>query len=53
MTLYCICRSADETRQMIECEKCNEWFHFDCVGVDPVSDENSILLVENLRHGGI
>lgn len=31
-TLYCICRSPDETA-MILCDKCNEWFHFRCMGL--------------------
>ena len=31
-TLYCICRSQDETA-MIQCDKCNEWFHFRCMNI--------------------
>ncbi|CDW80850.1 transcription factor jumonji [Stylonychia lemnae] len=34
--LYCICRTADESSQMIGCDKCDEWYHFECVGIDPV-----------------
>ena len=32
VTLYCICRTADETN-MICCDKCEEWYHFQCVGI--------------------
>eukprot|EP00347_Sterkiella_histriomuscorum_P001253 403372739 len=35
--LYCVCRTADETADMIGCDKCDEWFHFVCVGIDPTS----------------
>ena len=31
--LYCICKSADTERFMIACDKCDEWYHGDCVGV--------------------
>ncbi|RUS72162.1 hypothetical protein EGW08_020078 [Elysia chlorotica] len=32
--LYCVCRLPyDETRFMIECDVCNDWFHGSCVGV--------------------
>ncbi|XP_050408244.1 lysine-specific demethylase phf2 [Patella vulgata] len=35
--LYCSCRSPyDETRFMIECEVCKDWFHGSCVGIQEV-----------------
>lgn len=34
--LYCICRTTDESN-MIGCDKCDEWYHFACVGIDIVS----------------
>ena len=34
--LYCLCRTTDENN-MIGCDKCEEWYHFACVGIDPVS----------------
>lgn len=33
--LYCLCRTADESASMIGCDKCEEWYHFECVGIDP------------------
>jgi len=35
--LYCICRTADESAHMIGCDKCDEWYHFECVGLDIVT----------------
>lgn len=32
VTLYCICRTADE-QNMICCDKCEEWYHFHCIGI--------------------
>jgi hypothetical protein len=31
--LYCLCRMPQQGRFMIACDRCNEWFHGDCVGV--------------------
>ena len=33
--LYCLCRTTDENN-MIGCDKCDEWYHFACVGIDVV-----------------
>ena len=39
--LYCICRLADDHTRMIQCDSCEEWFHFRCVGLDESSlDDN-------------
>lgn len=32
-TLYCICRQPHNNRFMICCDRCEEWFHGDCVGI--------------------
>ncbi|XP_064154606.1 death-inducer obliterator 1 isoform X1 [Anguilla rostrata] len=32
-TLYCICRQKHNKRFMICCDRCEEWFHGDCVGI--------------------
>ena len=29
--IYCICRLPDDGSQMIECDKCQNWFHTNCV----------------------
>ncbi|XP_051119104.1 lysine-specific demethylase JMJ17 [Andrographis paniculata] len=31
--LYCICRRPYDERAMIACDKCDEWYHFDCVKI--------------------
>ncbi|XP_029773993.1 death-inducer obliterator 1 [Suricata suricatta] len=31
--LYCICRQPHNNRFMICCDRCEEWFHGDCVGI--------------------
>ena len=31
---YCICRTSTEDEAMIECERCREWYHFKCLGLD-------------------
>ncbi|XP_048874440.1 death-inducer obliterator 1-like isoform X2 [Brienomyrus brachyistius] len=31
--LYCICRQKHNERFMICCDRCEEWFHGDCVGI--------------------
>lgn len=31
--LYCICRRPYGERAMIACDKCDEWYHFDCVKI--------------------
>ncbi|CAN4077732.1 unnamed protein product [Withania somnifera] len=31
--LYCICRRPYDQRPMIACDKCDEWYHFDCINL--------------------
>ncbi|XP_041346830.1 uncharacterized protein LOC121366442 [Gigantopelta aegis] len=31
--VYCICRTSDCSRFMIDCDNCMEWFHGDCIGI--------------------
>jgi hypothetical protein len=34
--LYCVCRSAyDAKRSMICCDRCDGWFHYECIGMHP------------------
>ncbi|QPG75270.1 hypothetical protein FOA43_002621 [Brettanomyces nanus] len=39
---YCVCRRRHEDEAMIECDKCNEWFHFSCIGLKPDADIEKI-----------
>jgi PHD-finger len=34
--LYCLCKTTDENN-MIGCDRCDEWYHFACVGIDQVT----------------
>ncbi|GAA6033659.1 hypothetical protein JCM8097_004370 [Rhodosporidiobolus ruineniae] len=41
--LYCVCRELyDPERLMIACDKCEEWYHVDCVGIA----EDAVELVD-------
>ncbi|PLW57690.1 hypothetical protein PCANC_01398 [Puccinia coronata f. sp. avenae] len=33
--LYCICLGHDDHTPMIQCEGCENWFHFSCISLDP------------------
>ncbi|CAG8562025.1 1934_t:CDS:2 [Dentiscutata erythropus] len=30
---YCFCRRPDNFKTMIECDKCHEWYHCECIGM--------------------
>lgn len=30
-TTYCLCKTTDVSRFMIECDFCKDWFHGDCL----------------------
>lgn len=37
---YCLCQALyDERRPMIGCDYCNEWYHWECVGLSPPGDD--------------
>merc|ERR1712176_242274 len=39
-TLYCVCRTPyDTNRPMLACDHCEEWFHYECVGLTPPGDD--------------
>ncbi|KAI8084522.1 uncharacterized protein BX664DRAFT_283144 [Halteromyces radiatus] len=38
--LYCFCQKVyDETQFMIACDRCEKWFHGDCIGIDEKQGE--------------
>ena len=39
---YCICRGPDDHRWMIGCEKCEDWFHGECVDLDMQTGETLV-----------
>lgn len=39
---YCICRGPDNHRFMIACDKCEDWFHGDCINIDKYTGENLV-----------
>lgn len=39
---YCLCRGPDDHRWMICCEKCEDWFHGECIKMDKEIGENLI-----------
>ena len=38
--VYCVCRLPDNGERMICCDKCEEWYHFKCVDVTLITDNN-------------
>ncbi|CAL8086150.1 unnamed protein product [Calicophoron daubneyi] len=39
LPIYCVCRSTDGSRFMIACDRCEEWYHGDCINVTPKQAE--------------
>lgn len=39
---YCLCRGPDDHRWMICCEKCEDWFHGECIKMNKEIGENLI-----------
>ena len=38
--IYCLCRQPyDELRPMLSCDHCSDWFHYDCIGLQPPGDD--------------
>jgi hypothetical protein len=38
--LWCLCKLPyNEDRPMLSCDYCQDWFHYDCVGLRPPSDD--------------
>ena len=39
--LYCLCEQLyDEGRPMLSCDYCQDWFHYECVGLQPPCDDD-------------
>jgi hypothetical protein len=37
---YCLCQALyDEVRPMIGCDYCSDWFHWECVGLNPPRED--------------
>lgn len=50
---YCLCRGPDDHRWMICCEKCEDWFHGECINLDKTIGESLIekFVCPNCTHG--
>jgi len=35
--LFCVCRLPNEDEDMACCDKCEEWYHYKCLGIEDVS----------------
>ncbi|KAL2256572.1 hypothetical protein VTK26DRAFT_1467 [Humicola hyalothermophila] len=51
---YCLCRGPDDHRFMISCDRCEDWFHGECVGMDKHTGENLVqkYICPNCTDGG-
>ena len=46
-TQYCYCHEYyNADKGMLACDTCNEWFHFECVGVSPPKDNDPATAAE-------
>ena len=45
--IYCICRLPDRGDKMVFCDRCKEWYHFVCIGLDLDSDLDDTWLCTN------
>ena len=36
---FCICRLPNDGKPMIKCKKCREWYHAQCIGLNPINLE--------------
>ncbi|KAL1840852.1 hypothetical protein VTJ49DRAFT_7695 [Mycothermus thermophilus] len=51
---YCLCRGPDNHRFMIACDRCEDWFHGECIGMDKHTGENLVqrYICPNCTEGG-
>ena len=45
--IYCICHLPDRGDKMVFCDRCKEWYHFVCIGLDLDSDLDDTWLCTN------
>lgn len=49
---YCLCEQLyDEHKPMISCDHCDDWFHWDCVGLVEPDDEDDEPALKEFRSG--
>ncbi|KAK4157026.1 Set1 complex component spp1 [Chaetomidium leptoderma] len=39
---YCLCRGPDDHRFMIACDRCEDWYHGECIGMDKHTGEKLV-----------
>lgn len=51
---YCLCRGPDDHRFMIACDRCEDWFHGECIGMDKHTGEKLVqkYICPNCTDGG-
>jgi COMPASS component SPP1 len=51
---YCLCRGPDDHRFMIACDRCEDWFHGACIGMDKHTGEKLVqkYICPNCSEGG-
>ncbi|KAK4137014.1 hypothetical protein BT67DRAFT_432726 [Trichocladium antarcticum] len=51
---YCLCRGPDDHRFMIACDRCEDWFHGACIGMDKHTGEKLVqkYICPNCTEGG-
>ncbi|KAK4042516.1 Set1 complex component spp1 [Parachaetomium inaequale] len=51
---YCLCRGPDDHRFMIACDRCEDWFHGECIGMDKHTGESLVqkYICPNCTDGG-
>lgn len=51
---YCLCRGPDDHRFMIACDRCEDWFHGECIGMDKHTGESLVqkYICPNCTEGG-
>ncbi|KAJ6518807.1 hypothetical protein C8R45DRAFT_5653 [Mycena sanguinolenta] len=43
--VYCLCRKGDDGSPMVNCGECEEWFHFQCVGLsEKVAEDINVYI---------